>query len=275
MSSVGIKISFIGGGNMATALIGGMLRQGVNAASISVVEPFGAARAKLGQEFGVTASATPGAELRTSDLVVLAVKPQNMREAASAVAPYLDHQLVLSIAAGTRVADLSRWLGGHQAIVRTMPNTPALIGMGITGMFAASSVSADQRAAAERVMRAVGDVVWVDNESLIDPVTAISGSGPAYVFYFLEALAEAGATLGLNADDAKRLALATFAGAAKLAADSPDDFATLRTRVTSKGGTTAAALAVLAERQVKEAIIAAASAASARGREMGEQLGKD
>ena len=275
MSSAGIKISFIGGGNMATALIGGMLRQGANAASISVVEPFGAARAKLGQEFGVTATATPGAELRTSDLVVLAVKPQNMREAASAVAPHLDHQLVLSIAAGTRVADLSRWLGGHQAIVRTMPNTPALIGMGITGMFAASSVSADQRAAAERVMRAVGDVVWVDNESLIDPVTAISGSGPAYVFYFLEALAEAGATLGLNADDAKRLALATFAGAAKLAADSPDDFATLRTRVTSKGGTTAAALAVLAERQVREAIIAAASAASARGREMGEQLGKD
>lgn len=275
MSSVGIKISFIGGGNMATALIGGMLRQGANAASISVVEPFGAARAKLAQEFGVTATATPGAELRASDLVVLAVKPQNMREAASAVAPHLDHQLVLSIAAGTRVADLSRWLGGHQAIVRTMPNTPALIGMGITGMFAASSVSADQRAAAERVMRAVGDVVWVDNESLIDPVTAISGSGPAYVFYFLEALAEAGATLGLNADDAKRLALATFAGAAKLAADSPDDFATLRTRVTSKGGTTAAALAVLAERQVREAIIAAASAASARGREMGEQLGKD
>ena len=275
MSSAGIKISFIGGGNMATALIGGMLRQGANAASISVVEPFGAARAKLGQEFGVTATATPGAELRTSDLVVLAVKPQNMREAASAVAPHLDHQLVLSIAAGTRVADLSRWLGGHQAIVRTMPNTPALIGMGITGMFAASSVSADQRAAAERVMRAVGDVVWVDNESLIDPVTAISGSGPAYVFYFLEALAEAGATLGLNADDAKRLALATFAGAAKLAADSPDDFATLRTKVTSKGGTTAAALGVLAERQVKEAIIAAASAASARGREMGEQLGKD
>ena len=275
MSSAGIKISFIGGGNMATALIGGMLRQGANAASISVVEPFGAARAKLGQEFGVTATATPGAELRTSDLVVLAVKPQNMREAASAVAPHLDHQLVLSIAAGTRVADLSRWLGGHQAIVRTMPNTPALIGMGITGMFAASSVSADQRAAAERVMRAVGDVVWVDNENLIDPVTAISGSGPAYVFYFLEALAEAGTTLGLNADDAKRLALATFAGAAKLAADSPDDFATLRTRVTSKGGTTAAALAVLAERQVREAIIAAASAASARGREMGEQLGKD
>ena len=275
MSSAGIKITFIGGGNMATALIGGMLRQGANAASISVVEPFGAARAKLGQEFGVTATATPGAELRTSDLVVLAVKPQNMREAASAVAPHLDHQLVLSIAAGTRVADLSRWLGGHQAIVRTMPNTPALIGMGITGMFAASSVSADQRAAAERVMRAVGDVVWVDNENLIDPVTAISGSGPAYVFYFLEALAEAGTTLGLNADDAKRLALATFAGAAKLAADSPDDFATLRTRVTSKGGTTAAALAVLAERQVREAIIAAASAASARGREMGEQLGKD
>jgi pyrroline-5-carboxylate reductase len=158
--------------------------------------------------------------------------------------------------------------------VRTMPNTPALVGMGITGMFAAPAVSAEQRAAAERVMRAVGEVVWIKEEALIDPVTAISGSGPAYVFYFLEALAEAGTQLGLDAHDAKRLALATFAGAAKLAADSPDDFATLRTKVTSKGGTTAAALAVMADQQVKEAIIAAAHAASARGREMGEQLGQ-
>ena len=270
-----MKISFIGGGNMATALIGGLLRQGASAAHISVVEPFEAARAKLTQDFGVACSAAPAAGVQSSELIVMAVKPQNMREAAQAVAPQLNRQLVLSIAAGTRVADLSRWLGGYGAIVRTMPNTPALIGMGITGMFAASAVSADQRTAAERVMRAVGEVVWISDETLIDPVTAISGSGPAYVFYFLEALAEAGVKLGLDAGDAKHLALATFAGAAKLAADSPDDFATLRTKVTSKGGTTAAALAVMMERQVKDAIMAAAAAASARGREMGEQLGQD
>ena len=277
-----LKISFIGGGNMATALIGGMLRQGMTAADVSVVEPFEAARAKLTQAFGVRCSATPAEAVnvsdltvKTSDLIVMAVKPQSMREAAQAVAPHLRTQLVLSIAAGTRVADLSRWLGGHAAIVRTMPNTPALVGMGITGMFAAPAVSTAQRAAAERVMRAVGDVVWLNDEALIDPVTAISGSGPAYVFYFLEALAEAGARLGLDAEDAKRLALATFAGAAKLAAESPDDFATLRTKVTSKGGTTAAALAVMADRQVKEAIIAAAEAASARGCEIGVDLGKD
>ena len=277
-----LKISFIGGGNMATALIGGMLRQGMTAADISVVEPFEAARAKLTQAFGVRCSATSAEAVnasdltvKTSDLIVMAVKPQSMREAAQAVAPHLRTQLVLSIAAGTRVADLSRWLGGHAAIVRTMPNTPALVGMGITGMFAAPAVSTAQRAAAERVMRAVGDVVWLNDEALIDPVTAISGSGPAYVFYFLEALAEAGAKLGLDAEDAKRLALATFAGAAKLAAESPDDFATLRTKVTSKGGTTAAALAVMADRQVKEAIIAAAEAASARGCEIGVDLGKD
>ena len=275
MSVASLKISFIGGGNMATALIGGLLRQGASAANISVVEPFEAARAKLTQDFGVACTAAPGAGVAASELIVMAVKPQNMREAAAAVAPQLKQQLVLSIAAGTRVADLSRWLGGHPAIVRTMPNTPALIGMGITGMFAASAVSTAQRAAAEQVLRAVGDVVWINDEALIDPVTAISGSGPAYVFYFLEALAEAGVKLGLDAADAKRLALATFAGAAKLAADSPDDFATLRSKVTSKGGTTAAALAVMAERQVKEAIIAAAEAASARGREMGALLGKD
>ncbi len=278
-----LKISFIGGGNMATALIGGMLRQGTTAADITVVEPFAGARAKLTQDFGVTCSATAGEAVKTSSLVVMAVKPQNMRAAAEAVAPFLNTQpsaqpggqLVLSIAAGTRITDLSRWLGGHAAIVRTMPNTPALVGMGITGMFAAPAVSAEQRAAAGRVLRAVGEIVWVKDEALIDPVTAISGSGPAYVFYFLEALAAAGAQLGLDADDAKRLAIATFAGAAKLAADSPDDLATLRVKVTSKGGTTAAALAVMAERGVKESIIAAAAAASARGRDMGIELGKD
>ena len=299
-----MKIAFIGGGNMATALIGGMLKQGFAAADLSAVEPFETARAKLAAQFGVACTAAPSAALGEVDVILLAVKPQNMRDAAQAVAPYLNAQLIVSIAAGTRIVDLSRWLGStaatsptpypphspyspyspytpytpytpYESIVRCMPNTPALIGMGITGLYAAPAVSAAQRVSAERILRAVGDVVWVENEALIDPVTAVSGSGPAYVFYFLEAMAEAGVKLGLPAEDVKRLALATFSGAAKLAAESPDDFATLRAKVTSKGGTTEAALKVMMERQVKEAIGSALAAASARGKELGEMLGRD
>ena len=278
-----MNIAFIGGGNMATALIGGMLKQGFAAADISAVEPFGSARTKLATQFGIACAAAPSAALGDVAVIVMAVKPQNMREAAQAVAPFLTTQLIVSIAAGIRIVDLARWLGGragaalapYASIVRCMPNTPALIGMGITGLFAAPAVSAAQRASAERILRAVGDVVWVADETLIDPVTAVSGSGPAYVFYFLEAMAEAGAKLGLAADDARRLALATFSGAAKLAAESPDDFATLRAKVTSKGGTTEAALKVMTERQVKEAIGSAMVAASARGTELGEMLGRD
>lgn len=296
-----MKIAFIGGGNMATALIGGMLKQGFAAADVSAVEPFEAARAKLAAQFGIACRAAPSAALGEADVVVMAVKPQNMRAAAATLVPFLGAQLIVSIAAGIRIADLARWLAGpsgaalaapesaadsadsagraastnYSAIVRCMPNTPALIGMGITGLYAAPAVNATQRASAERILRAVGDVVWVENEALIDPVTAVSGSGPAYVFYFLEAMAEAGVKLGLPADDAKRLALATFSGAAKLAAESPDDFATLRAKVTSKGGTTEAALKVMMERQVKEAIGSAVLAASTRGTELGEMLGRD
>ena len=296
-----MKIAFIGGGNMAAALIGGLLKQGFAAADISAVEPFEAARAKLTAQSGIACTAAPSAALGDVDVIVMAVKPQNMREAAQAVAPYLKprmttqmttqsvtaqsatspaaQQLIVSIAAGTRIADLARWLGtdgkAHGSIVRCMPNTPALVGLGITGMCAAAGVSQDQCATAERILRAVGEVVWVESEALIDPVTAVSGSGPAYVFYFLEAMIEAGTKLGLDAASAKRLAIATFTGAAKLAADSSDDLATLRTNVTSKGGTTAAALQVMMERQVKEAIGSAVEAASARGRELGEMLGRD
>ena len=297
-----MKIAFIGGGNMATALIGGLLKQDFAAADISAVEPFETARAKLTAQFGIACTAAPSAALGDVDAIVMAVKPQNMREAAQAVAPYLKprmttqtattqtattppatapaaQQLIVSIAAGTRIADLARWLGrdgkAHSSIVRCMPNTPALVGLGITGMCAAAGVSHDQCATAERILRAVGEVVWVESEALIDPVTAVSGSGPAYVFYFLEAMIEAGIKLGLDAASAKRLAVATFTGAAKLAADSSDDLATLRANVTSKGGTTAAALQVMMERQVKEAIGSAVEAASARGRELGEMLGRD
>jgi pyrroline-5-carboxylate reductase len=183
--------------------------------------------------------------------------------------------LLLSIAAGIRGADLSRWLGGYGAIVRTMPNTPALIGQGITGMVAMAGVSAAQKDAADSIMRAVGQTVWLDEESLIDPVTAVSGSGPAYVFYFLEAMQQAAAEMGLSAEQGKALALATFTGAAQLAAQSDEPVDVLRQRVTSKGGTTHAAITSMEAAGVKQAIVDAMKAAAARGRELGEEMGKD
>jgi len=270
-----MKISFIGGGNMATAFIGGLLRQGFTAGDMHVVEPFEAGRDKLVREFGVAVSAAPDAKLAGSDVIVLAVKPQQMREAASALAPHLAGQVVLSIAAGIRIVDLSRWLAGYARVVRSMPNTPALIGAGITAIYAGGAVDAAGREAAERVLGAVGRAVWVDSEELLNPVTAVSGSGPAYVFYFLEAMQEAGRELGLPDATTRELALETFIGAARLAAQSPETFATLRERVTSKGGTTAAALQVMNDHGMKHAFIDALKAASARGKELGEEMGKD
>jgi pyrroline-5-carboxylate reductase len=182
--------------------------------------------------------------------------------------------LVLSIAAGIRASDLSRWLGGYGAIVRTMPNTPALIGQGITGMVAMAGVSDAQRAAADSILRAVGQTVWLETEDLIDPVTAVSGSGPAYVFFFLEAMQQAAVEMGLSAEQGRQLALATFTGAAQLAATSSEPVEVLRQRVTSKGGTTYAAISSMEAAGVKQAIVEAMKAAAARGRELGEALGK-
>jgi pyrroline-5-carboxylate reductase len=270
-----MKISFIGGGNMATALIGGLLKQGFAAGDLHVVEPGAAARQKLAGEFAITVSAQADATLAQADVIVMAVKPQNMREAAGAVAPHLSAQLVLSIAAGIRLADLSRWLGGHARLARAMPNTPALIGAGIAALYAPGAVDAAGRAGAERILGAVGRAVWVESEALLDPVTAVSGSGPAYVFYFLEAMQQAGRELGLPEATVKDLALETFIGAARLAAQSPETFATLRERVTSKGGTTAAALQVMSQQNVKDAIVAALKAASARSQELGDEMGRD
>ena len=270
-----MNIAFIGGGNMAAALIGGMLRKGFGPASILVVEISAEGRERMAREHGVAALAAPDASLRDVDLIVMAVKPQNMREAATALAPHISNQTVLSIAAGTRIGDLGRWLGGHAKLVRTMPNTPALIGQGISALFAAPEVEISRRMDAERVLAAVGQTVWVESEDLLDPVTALSGSGPAYVFYFLEALQAGGRALGLEDQTARRLALQTVVGAAQLAAQSTESFATLRERVTSKGGTTAAALAVMQECGIAENIARAMKAASERGHEMGEVLGKD
>jgi pyrroline-5-carboxylate reductase len=270
-----LKISFIGGGNMATALIGGLAGKLTAGANIHVVDINAGALQKLEQQFGVTTGEKIDAAVAGSDVIVLAVKPQQMKDVVAQLQPHVGSQLVLSIAAGIRAVDLSRWMNGHSAIVRTMPNTPALIGQGITGMVAMAGVSAQQREAADAIMRAVGPTVWLDDEALIDPVTAVSGSGPAYVFYFIEAMQQAAQEMGLTAEQGNQLAIATFVGAAQLAAQSPDPVSVLRERVTSKGGTTYAALTSMEESGVKDAIVRAMKAAAARGKELGEEFGRD
>jgi pyrroline-5-carboxylate reductase len=191
------------------------------------------------------------------------------------LAPLLRDEMVLSIAAGTRLADLSRWLGGHALLSRCMPNTPALVGAGITGAYCVAQATPEQRARVALVLQAVGDLVWVEHERLLDAITAVSGSGPAYVYYFIEALQRAGVELGLSPDQARRLVLSTFIGAARLAQESAEDVGSLRERVTSRGGTTEAALASMAGDRVNEAIIRAVRAANERSRELGVELGKN
>ena len=270
-----MNISFLGGGNMAGALIGGLLAQGFDAGAISVIEVSDSAREKLAAQHAVRASAAPDAATLEADTLVLAVKPQDMRSALASLGAAADSKLVISIAAGLRLADLSRWLGGHRRLVRCMPNTPALIGAGITGLCALPEVSAAEKQRAARILGAVGEVVWVEDETLLDPVTAVSGSGPAYVFWFIEQLAAAGTRLGLPQEVAAKLALQTVLGAAKLAAQSGEAPGTLRERVTSKGGTTEAALRVFAEEGMAERLMRALEAASRRGAELGEEMGKE
>lgn len=271
-----MKIAFIGGGNMASALIAGLAGKLTAGNDIHVVDPSAEALAQLKSRYGVSTTQAIGADVATVDVIVLAVKPQQMREVAAALLPHLSATpLVVSIAAGIRGADLGRWLGGYRAIVRCMPNTPALIGRGITGMVAMEGVSAPQKIAADEIMKAVGETVWLDDEGKIDAVTAVSGSGPAYVFYFIEAMQQAALEMGLSQEQGKQLALATFTGAAQLAAQSEDPVPVLREKVTSKGGTTYAALTSMEQDGVKEKIIVAIKAAAARGRALGDELGAD
>jgi len=274
-----MKITFLGGGNMATALIGGMLERGFAAADLQVVELGEAARGALAQRFGVRAVESFDDAALACDVLVLAVKPQQMKAALAPIAGRLCGQLVISIAAGLRLADLGRWLGApgapHARLVRCMPNTPALIGAGVTGLYADPSVDAAGRETAGRILAAVGSTVWADAEAQMDAVTAISGSGPAYVFHFIEALESAGRSLGFDEAGARRLAIDTVLGAARLAAGSEDAPAVLRQKVTSKGGTTEAALASLAAAGWHDELVAAVQAAEARGRELGAELGKD
>jgi pyrroline-5-carboxylate reductase len=268
-----MKITFLGGGNMANALIGGMLKQGFAADDITVIDPGSEARSKLAASYGIQCVAAAGELSTVGDLLLLAVKPQQMKEAVAALHDKLGQALVVSIAAGLDLETLSRFLGGHRKIVRCMPNTPALIGAGITGLCPLPEVSADERAAADRVLRAVGTTVWIDDEGKMDGVTALSGSGPAYVFLFIEALQQAAADLGFTAEQGRLLAIETVQGAAALAAQSSEPASVLRERVTSKGGTTEAALRTMAEQGVKEGIIAGVKAAEARGQELGKLLG--
>lgn len=270
-----MNTTFIGGGNMAAALIGGVVRKGHAAAGIRVVELQAEARARLAAQFGVACVDNVAAAVPLGEAVVLAVKPQQMRAAAQALQPRLGRELVISIAAGIRLVDLSRWLGGYATLVRCMPNTPALVGAGITGLYASAGVDAGQRDLAESILGAVGATLWVQEESLLDPVTAISGSGPAYVLYFIEALQQAAQEMGFSAADAKKLALETFAGTARLAAQSTESVGLLRERVTSRGGTTERALASMEGDRVKDLIVRALHAANQRAHELGEQLGAD
>jgi pyrroline-5-carboxylate reductase len=270
-----MNILFIGGGNMAAAIIGGLIAKGLAPSALHAVDVLPEALSRLEKQFGIRTSADASAAAAGAACVVLAVKPQQMREVATALAPALKGQLVISIAAGIRGSDLARWLGPSAHVVRAMPNTPALVTAGITGLYAMPGVSSRQRQEVENILAAVGATFWVDRENQLDAVTAVSGSGPAYVFYFIEALEQAGRELGLSPEVARQSALATFAGAVKLATTDGADPATLRARVTSKGGTTERAIAVLDDAAVKTAFIRAVRAAAERAAEMGDALGKD
>ena len=269
-----MKIGFIGGGNMAGAMIGGMLKQGYAAHDIGVAEPNAERRAQLADEFAIQLEESAAAVL-DSELLILAVKPQALRTVLAPLPKLADSTCVLSIAAGVRARDIGRWLQGHAAIVRAMPNTPALVGAGITGLFALPDVSPTQKERAERALKAVGQVIWVDDEAMIDAVTAISGSGPAYVFLFIEALEAAALELGFSAESARTLALHTVYGSAALAVLDGSEPALLRARVTSKGGTTERGVAALEAHGLRQAMLAAARAAAARAVELGDQLGAE
>ena len=261
-------ITFVGGGNMASALIGGLLKAGHAPDDIMVVEPFAAQRDKLVAAFGLAPLASADERLAASSLVVWAVKPQLFSEAAAPCAPFVGQALQLSVMAGIR-SDTLVAATGSQRVVRAMPNTPALIGHGIAGLFARPAVGAAERDAVERLFAPTGESLWVAQEDDLDAVTALSGSGPAYVFYFLEAMMSAGAQMGLDETQARRLAQATFAGAAALAMQSPLSPTALREQVTSKGGTTFAAITSLDHSGVKAAFVKALHAARLRAQELG------
>ncbi len=265
-------LAFVGGGNMACAILGGLVAAGHPASRVVVVEPHAPQADIVREKFGVRVETAGGAALAGTDIVVWAVKPQVFLAAAAPCAPHVGGALHLSVMAGIR-SDAIAHATGSERVVRAMPNTPALIGEGIAGLFARDAVTAADRAAIERVLAPTGETLWVAQERDLDAVTALSGSGPAYVFFFLEAMMQAAADMGLSAAQGRRLAQATFKGATALARASDESPETLRARVTSRGGTTHAAITSMEASGVKPAIVAALRAAQARAKELGDEFG--
>ncbi|MBP5989972.1 MAG: pyrroline-5-carboxylate reductase [Piscinibacter sp.] len=266
-------LAFVGGGNMASAIIGGLVAAGRPGGSILVIDPGEAQRSKLAAELGVRTQAAADAALAQAAVVVWAVKPQLFQDAAAPCATHVRGALQFSVMAGIRSDAIVRATGSAR-VVRSMPNTPALIGQGIAGLYAREAVSADERRAAEALLAPTGRTLWVAREEDLDAVTALSGSGPAYVFYFVEAMMQAAQQMGLSAEQGKQLALATFAGATALAQTSSEPPDVLRERVTSKGGTTYAALTSMEASGVKAAFVKAIAAAQQRARELGDEFGR-
>ena len=272
LTSINGTIAFIGGGNMASAIIGGLLKRGMAAGNIQVVEPLEEQRLKLRQQFNVHPRETSSPSLASADMVVWAVKPQSFKDAALRARFHTKNALHLSVAAGIRSDSIAHWLGTER-VVRAMPNTPALIGQGMTALFARPAVTLADRALASNVIQTTGEHLWLSDESQLDAVTALSGSGPAYVFYFIEAMVEAGMAMGLSQQQAHKLAIGTFVGASALAQTSSEPPDVLRARVTSQGGTTHAALRSMEQDGVKTLFMRAMHAAKQRARTMGDEFG--
>lgn len=270
------QIAFIGGGNMATSLISGLVKADTAADEIIVSEPDPHRRDDLSRRFGVHCTDNNAGAAEQAQVIVLAVKPQVLRTACRELAVAMGHRpVIVSIAAGVLAKDIDRWLGGGHSIVRCMPNTPALIGEGITALFANEHVGAEQRAVAETIAAAVGDTLWLEDEEQMNTVTALSGSGPAYFFLFMESLQAAATELGLPPDKARQLTLKTALGAARLAIQGEDDVTTLRAKVTSPGGTTERGIAELEQGGLRGIVRQALAAARQRSKELAKQIGNE
>jgi pyrroline-5-carboxylate reductase len=269
-----MNISFIGGGNMARAIIGGLKNNDFDMTAITVIDPDEEKRKQLAAEFNVQVndSYVENDNIKLNHVIVLAVKPQQMKEVCTQLSHKISTQLIISIAAGIRTVDISRWLGNYPSIVRVMPNTPAQIQAGVSALFALPKVTQAQQSQASTILDAVGMTLWLNDEAKMDAVTAISGSGPAYVFYLIEALQDAAISLGMTAEESSMLAVQTFAGASLLASQSKTDIQTLRAQVTSKGGTTEQGILALETANIKNIILAAAKAAANKSKSLGDNL---
>lgn len=267
-----MKIVFLGGGNMAKALVQGLREKGTLARDLTIIDPDEAARDRF-SKMSITALQHISENELGADVFVLAVKPQTLREALSSTSGLSRHALVISIVAGIPISSISKWLDGKTRIIRVMPNTPSLIQAGVSGIFAGEDVTPDDREVAEKIVGSVGRYIWCAEESLIDLVTAVSGSGPAYVFYFIEALESVAIEMGLDKESARLLAIETFLGSARLAARSDESPKTLRERVTSRGGTTAAAIQIFEQGNLAKLISSAVRRAKSRASELAEEYG--